>query len=158
MWANPADCAWQRAGHGTRVRNIEEDCEFLQSTRNQTLKFVPLYMETVRLIKASAASFANGKGLKTQLGYVIFMADADGRTDNVHFGLIRLHRIAWSVMAAEEQDLVLGFDYAFIIKELMEELLGRKVILEAYTDSCTLFNWQRTAPQLCAGCKSIFLR
>lgn len=43
-------------------------------------------------------------------------------------------------MAAEVQGLVLGFDYAIFIRQLLYETLGRKLDLEAYTDSKNLFN------------------
>lgn len=43
-------------------------------------------------------------------------------------------------MAAEVQGLVLGFDYAFVIRQLLFEILGRKICLEAFVDSKTLFN------------------
>lgn len=43
-------------------------------------------------------------------------------------------------MAAEIQALVLGFDYAFLVKDLVEEILGRKMRIEAMIDSETVFN------------------
>ena len=45
-----------------------------------------------------------------------------------------------SVMAAKVHALVLGFDYAYVIREAVEEPLGRRVEIEAYVDSRTLFN------------------
>lgn len=43
-------------------------------------------------------------------------------------------------MEAEVHGLVLGFDYTYIIRELLIELLGRKVTEEAYVDRKTLLN------------------
>lgn len=44
------------------------------------------------------------------------------------------------MMATEIQDLGLGFDYAFLVKNFIEELLGRKILQEAMLDSKNVFN------------------
>lgn len=45
--------------------------------------------------------------------------------------------MARSMMAAEIQALVLGFDFAFLLKELVEEIIGHYLRLESmiYEDS-----------------------
>ena len=86
------------------------------------------------------ASFANDKELKSQLGYVILMVDKHNNCNILHYGSNRCQRIARSVMAAEVQALILGFDYAFMIKTLVEEILGTELIIEAMIDSRTVFN------------------
>lgn len=43
-------------------------------------------------------------------------------------------------MAAEVQELVLGFDFAFLVKDLIEEILGHKIRLEVMIDRRTVFN------------------
>ena len=43
-------------------------------------------------------------------------------------------------MTAEVQALILGFDYAFMIKTLVEEILGTELVIEAMIDSRTVFN------------------
>lgn len=55
-------------------------------------------------------------------------------------GRIRYHRVARSVMAAEIEAPVLRFDFAFILKDLAEDLMGRERILEAMVDSKTVCN------------------
>lgn len=68
------------------------------------------------------------------------MVDDENNCNIVHFGSNKCKRIARSVMAAEVQALVLGFDYAFIVKDLIEEIIGRSIRLEALIDSKTVFN------------------
>lgn len=43
-------------------------------------------------------------------------------------------------MAAELLGLVTGYDYAYMVKELLEEILDRKFDLEGYVDIRTTFN------------------
>lgn len=42
-------------------------------------------------------------------------------------------------MAAEVHGFVLGYDYSLTLKNILGELLGREVPLEAFVDSRTLF-------------------
>lgn len=44
-------------------------------------------------------------------------------------------------MEAEVQGLVLGFDYALIIRQLLFEQLGRKLCLDAFVENKNLFNF-----------------
>lgn len=58
----------------------------------------------------------------------------------IHHGSKRCKRVTRSVMSSELHALILGFDYAFIIRNLLEEILGRKVRLDAYVDIKTVFD------------------
>lgn len=121
-------------------KTLEKVIDFLKDTKDFKMVFTPLKLDTARLVLISDASFANARGLKSQLGYIIALVDDDGNCNIIHWGSNRCRRIARSVLAAEVHGLVLGFDYVFIIQKLAEELLGRQVKVEAYTDSKTLFN------------------
>lgn len=43
-------------------------------------------------------------------------------------------------MESEIQALVLGFDFAYLFKDRIEEILGRSIRLESMVDSETVFN------------------
>lgn len=43
-------------------------------------------------------------------------------------------------MAAEIQALTLGFDYAFVVRNLVEEIFGRNISMDFLIDSKTVFN------------------
>lgn len=58
----------------------------------------------------------------------------------MHYGINLCRRVSRSVIAAEVQGHLLGFDYAFFSRKLLYEILRRKMDLEAYTDWKTLFN------------------
>ena len=110
------------------------------ATRDQGLNFIKLDIPSTKLILLTDASFANAEGMKSKLGYMIAMVDKFKRCNIIHFGSNKCKRIARSVMAAEIQALVLGFDYAYVIQHLVEEIIGRTIKLEAMIDSKTVFN------------------
>lgn len=70
----------------------------------------------------------------------MLMVDKNGRCNTIHYGSSRFKRVVRSVMADEIQALVLGFDYAYIVKDLAKEIIGRKLKMEALVDSRTVFN------------------
>lgn len=89
---------------------------FLLKTKEQGLSFVPLNLSTMHLLLITDASFANVEGLRSQLGYFIAMIDDTGQANIIHFDSNKCKRISRSVMAAEVHDIVLGFEFAFVIK------------------------------------------
>lgn len=124
----------------SEFKTLKKATAFLKDTKEQGLNFVPLNLDNVRLVVVTDASFANAPGSKSQLGYIIMMVDDDNNSNIIHYGSNRCSRIARSVMAAELHALTLGFDYAFVIKDLLEDILGRKIKIEALIDSKTVFN------------------
>lgn len=108
--------------------------------RLQGLSFAPLDLPTARLVLLTDASFASAEGIKSQLVYLPLLIDASGTANVIYFGSNMCQRIARSVMEAEVQALVLGFDYAFYVKDHVDALLGRRLDLEAMNDSRSVFN------------------
>ena len=121
-------------------KSLMKTIKFLKATTSQGLNYVPIDLQTAHLVLMTDASFANAEGKKSQLGYVIAMVDDKGRCNILHYGSNKCKRIARSVMAAEVIALVLGYDVAFVVKDLVEEILGREVKLEVMIDSRTVFN------------------
>lgn len=68
------------------------------------------------------------------------MFDQTGRANLVHYGSKKSKLIARSVLAAEMHGLTLAFEYNFVIKTLLEEILTRPISMEALVDCKTLFN------------------
>ena len=121
-------------------KSLSKSIKFLQETKDQGLTYVNLDLRSARIVLLTDASFANAAGMKSQLGYLILMADDNGNCNLLHYGSNKCQRIARSVMAAEIQALVLGFDFAFLIKDLVDEILGTDMRIEALIDSKTVFN------------------
>lgn len=104
------------------------------------MKFVALNLDTARIILMTDASFANVSAMKSQIGYLLLMADAEGRWIEIHYGTNKCKRIARSVMAAEVQILMHVFVHAYFVRDLLEELIGLPLALEAKLDSKKVFN------------------
>ena len=68
------------------------------------------------------------------------MVDDTNACNIVHFGSSRCKRVCRSVMAAEVQALILGFDFAFVIRYLINDITGIHMDIEGMTDSRTTFN------------------
>lgn len=43
-------------------------------------------------------------------------------------------------MVAEIKSLTLGFEFSFVVKHLIEEIIGKKIKIEVLVDSTTVFN------------------
>lgn len=82
-------------------------------------------MQTSRLVLMTDASFSHAAGMKSHLGYAHQMVEATRACNILRFVSNKCQRIARSVMAAEVEALVLIFDYGFLVKDLVDELIGR---------------------------------
>lgn len=67
------------------------------------------------MIVLSDASFANEVVMKSQLGFVILLADGHKVTNTVHYCSTRCHRVSQSVMDSELHALVHAFDNGFVV-------------------------------------------
>lgn len=99
-----------------------------------------LDLSTTKLAMIEDYSFANAKGLKTQLGFIILMIDNNGISNSIHYGSSHFKRVTRSMMASEVHALILCFDNAFAIMKRLEEILKRKVLFGAYIYSKIVFD------------------
>lgn len=123
-----------------QTKKLTKVFSHMAGTREQGLNYTSIDMTTARIALMTDASFANAPGGKSQLGYIITLMDKAGRCNILHYGSNRCQRVCRSVMAAEMHGLILGFDYAYIIQDMLQEILGTKYEIEVMTDSRTLFN------------------
>lgn len=74
-------------GHiGRGLLGAEEENSISAEGKGTRLSFVPLDLSTVRLVVTTGSYFANAVVMKSQLGYVLMMADETGACNNVHYG------------------------------------------------------------------------
>jgi hypothetical protein len=97
-------------------------------------------LETLRVVVFCDASFANAENFKSQLGFCVLLVDDEQRANIVHYGSKRCTRVTRSVMAAELHGLLAGFDNSVLVAEMVSGMLGRRVNIEAMTDSKTVFD------------------
>lgn len=122
------------------IRKLNKIVDWCRETATVGISSIPLDKSDLTLGLFTDASFANACGCKSQLGYVIVLMDGSGRGNILHYGSTRCKRVARSVMAAEIFSLVHGFDQAFIVQSVLEDILGIHVPIDAYLDSRTAFN------------------
>lgn len=91
----------------------------MTETKEQGLNYVNLDMQSARITLMTEASFANGPGGKSQLGYLILLMEKAINCNILHYGSNQCQRVCRSVMAAEMHGLILGFDYAYIIQDIL---------------------------------------
>lgn len=112
----------------------------LNSSADKGLMFRPLDIATAQLVLFTDAAFFNSEGLKSQLGLVLSMVDASVTAKVIQYGSTRCVRISIYSIAAEVFGLVYGFDQSFSIQQIIFDLMGKRLPIEAYTDSNTLFD------------------
>lgn len=114
--------------------------ELCKETKHQGLNYIPLDLESTRIGLLTDESFDNTANLKNQLGYLILLVDKEDKWKILHYGSHKWQRVARSVMAAELKAVVLAFKFAGIIKNLVEDILWRKLCIEGMIDRKTVFN------------------
>ena len=112
----------------------------VQGVLNVPLKFVRLDPDTLSVVTFTDASFSSTGELRSQLGVLVVLRDSKGNANLVHASSLRGRRRARSVLSAEMFALLDGFDAGFVVRELVSNLLGRKVELHMLTDSRSAFH------------------
>lgn len=124
----------------TRIKLLRKAIDHVKETNHVVLDPVKLDPGSIQAVVLSDASYANAAEMKSQFGFFILMIDGLGKQNNVHYGSSRCRQVTRSVMAAEVHALVHAFDHRFIIRKTLEELMGRRIEIEAFVNSRTLFN------------------
>ena len=122
------------------IKEFNKTVKFLKNTSNQGLRMQKLDRESLHLRVYSDASFANNADLTSQLGYIILLADKYGKCNVLHYASYKSRRVTRSVLGAEVYAFADAFDFAYVIKHDLEEILGQRVPLQMLTDSRSLFD------------------
>lgn len=120
-----------------KLNNIIKWCH---ETSAIGLTFVPLDKSSLRLMLFTDASFANANKLKSQIGFILVLADASNNANIIHYGSMCCKRVTRSVMAAELLALVHGFDNAYLAQHILQEILDQDIPIDGFVDSRTVFN------------------
>lgn len=104
------------------------------------LTFVFVDIKSSRLALFTDASFGNARNDKSQLGYLIVMADPNNNENIIHYASSRCRCVTWSVISCEIHALVLGFETAHTMQHLIEVITGIRPGIEAYLHSKNVFD------------------
>lgn len=113
--------------------------DWLKESQTEGLRFKPLDIDTLKLVIISDASFGNAKGYRNRLGFVVLLADRNGKDNIVHFTSNILKSVTSSVLSAEVHSLVLAFEDCFLIQDMDHDLPCRRLDIDEYVDSLTPF-------------------
>jgi hypothetical protein len=103
------------------------------------LRFPKLDVETLRLQVYSDASYANNRDLSSQLGYIVFLAEAKNNCQPLLFSSHKSRRVTRSVLGSELA-LADGFDVAYIFKHDIQRMAKRNVPITIFRESLSLFD------------------
>lgn len=106
-------------------KTLEKVVKNLRTSKEDGLTYFKLDMEALRLLLVTDESFRNARGMKNQLGFFVMMADKSVNANIVHYGSIRCRRVTKSIMESEIRGLLLGFDFAYAIRDMLVEILGK---------------------------------
>ncbi|RAL61913.1 hypothetical protein DID88_002402 [Monilinia fructigena] len=93
------------------------------------LNYIPLDLDSLKIVVFADASFANNKDYSSQIGYVIIMMDKHNNANIIHWSSIKCKRVTRSVLASELYGLVQGFDIGAAITSTVSAILGKEVPL-----------------------------
>jgi hypothetical protein len=101
--------------------------EYLTKTGSISLKFPTLDRNSIYLAVYSDASFAGNVNLSSQMGGVIALRDSTDNCHLLHWFSKKCPRVTSSILAAEVIACVTVYDIATSLKEVLQQILARRV-------------------------------
>lgn len=111
-------------------------------------------MNEAKLLMFTYASFSNARNLRSQLGFIILVADKKGNANMIHYGSVGCSGVTRSVMASALNALTHGLDNEYVIQDLLEEVKGTKYPIVAYVEYKNVFyTMAKQAKRQKKGCR-----
>ena len=112
----------------------------LHRTPHMKLSYTKLDLRSLFLVTYTDTSFQNNHEYRSQLGFIILLADKFNHCCVIHYSSHKSKRVATSSMAAEALAFADGFYNSFIIKHDLQRIMGRELPLLMLTDSKIFFD------------------
>jgi hypothetical protein len=133
------DVEFEADSHGA-IRDLNSTLEFLRSTAEVGITYVPMDMETLKLVVYADASYASNADLTSQIGHIALLMDASNNAVPLSYRSCKSKRATRSVVAAEAIALVEAYDVGHCLAHELRCLAKRPVPLFLVTDAQTLFH------------------
>ena len=104
------------------------------------LHYPKLDRKTLHLRTYADSSHANNKDLSTQLGFIICLCDSKNNVAIISYRSYKCRRKTRSALASECHAFADAFDYSYLLKYDIEQLLQQRIPLQMFTDSKSLFD------------------
>ncbi len=104
--------------------------------------FVPknLTEKTLHIRTYADSSHANNKDLSTQLGFIVCLCDAEDKVAIIGYRSYKCRRFTRSALASKCHTFADAFDYSYLMKYDLEQLLDQRIPIQMCTDSKSLFD------------------
>lgn len=119
---------------------INRVVKYLHATSQRCLAYPTLDAKSLRLVVYSDVSFNNAVGNRSQLGYIITLADRSNRCAILHFRSYKSSRVTRSSTAGETLAFSDAFDHAYLMGHDLQRMLSQQVPILMMTDSEQLFH------------------
>lgn len=103
-------------------------------------QFFEIDVRNIRVVVLSDISIASRVGLKSQLVFVVLVAEEHCSANLVHYESRPYRRVPQSVVAAKVHALVNAIGSAYIVCKIFKKLIGRELLLRALNSISTLNN------------------
>ncbi|CDF38174.1 unnamed protein product [Chondrus crispus] len=121
-------------------RSLNSIVRHIKKTGEMRLTFLKLDHDTLRLVVYANSSFNNREESRSQLGFIIVLADKSEKCAVLHYASYKSRRVARSSMGGEKLAFVDAFDCSFLLRHDISRMLGRHIPLIMLTDSKILFD------------------
>jgi hypothetical protein len=124
----------------TYIKGLNAVVKHLRKTASFTLTYPKLDINLLTLKVYTDASYANNYDGSSQLGYIIFLAEATRKCQPIVWPSHKSRCVTRSVLGSETMAFADGFDAAYSLKHDLQTILKRSVDILMYTDSLSLFD------------------
>ena len=108
------------------------------------INFVPLDVSSLKLMVFADASFANLADGGSQGGHIVFLSDKVHNSVPISWNSKKIRRVVRSTLSAETLATVDALDSAYLISNILKEVLPYSVPITLFTDNKSMFDSIRT--------------
>ncbi|POS82721.1 hypothetical protein EPUL_004120, partial [Erysiphe pulchra] len=133
------------------IKKLNSCLQWKLSNQSRGIRYIPVLLESTKLLIFVGASFADNKDFSPQIGFVIIHANESNHKPReflisgnlIHWTSVNCRKVTRAVLASELYAMVLGVDLAIALSttlDLITELLGTPHIPSIiFTDSFSLY-------------------